>query len=188
MLRLMQTVALGLVVLVALGCGSSNSGLDTVPVSGTVTLDGSPVEGARVVFAPAGGGKAASGVTDASGRYKLTTLDPGDGALPGNYLVMISKTEATGQSPASEAVKPGMSAEEATQAAMEALDKGEQAEPQFEDRLPAKYKDPSKSGLKVDVAKGGQTEFDFQLTSDGAESPENPQATENPGAAAETSE
>jgi len=156
----------GLTVLSVFGCSAEKS-LDTVPVSGRVTLDGAPVDGAKVVFAPAsGGGSAASGVTDASGNYKLTTLDPDDGALPGSYLVMISKTEQTGEDAASAAVKPGMSDEQATKAAMEAHVAGGEAEPEFTDLLPAKYKDPAASGLKAEVTKGGQTEFNFDLTSE----------------------
>jgi len=172
MLQVTKTMLVGLTVLAFLGCGPQQSTLDTVPVSGTVTLDGTPVEGAKVVFAPtSGGGSAASGVTDASGRYKLTTLNPGDGALAGSYAVMISKTEQTGGDAASAAVKPGMSDEEATKAAMEAHVAGGEAEPEFTDLLPAKYKDPAASGLTADVAKGGETEFNFELKS-GSESTE----------------
>jgi hypothetical protein len=148
-----------------LGCAGGGS-LDTVPISGIVTLDGTPVEGASVVFAPtSGGGSAASGVTDRGGRYRLTTRDPNDGALPGSYLVMVSKS-AVGESADSGAVKPGMSSEEATKAAMEAFVAGGQATTEFKDELPVKYKNPSTSGFTADVAKGGQTQFDFALTSD----------------------
>ena len=168
----------GLTVLAVLGCETPTPTLDTVPVSGKVTLDGAPVDGAKVVFAPAsGGGTAASGVTDAGGRYKLTTLNPGDGALAGSYLVMISKTEQVGEDPAAAAVKPGMSDEEATKAAMEAHVAGEKTDPEFRDLLPAKYKDPAASGLKAEVAKGGQTEFNFELESDSAGS-ESTESTE----------
>ena len=167
MRRLIGTTVAGMAALALLGCGNGESALDTVPVSGVVTLDGTPVEGANVVFAPtSGSGTAASGVTDASGRYQLTTQDPNDGALAGSYVVMISKTE-TEPSAAAAAVKPGMSAEEATKAAMEARDKsGEADEPQVSDKLPAKYKDPAASGFKAEVSKGGQTEFNFELTSE----------------------
>ncbi len=168
MLQLTKTMLVGLTMLAVLGCEAKRS-LDTVPVSGTVRLDGAPVDGAKVVFAPAsGGGTAASGVTDASGHYALTTLDPNDGALPGTYHVMISKTERVGEDPASAAVKPGMSEEEATKAAMEAHLASGGEEPEFKDLLPAKYKDPASSGFKVEVVKGGETEFNFDLKSEPA--------------------
>ena len=73
------------------GCTGTES-LDTVPVEGMVTMNDSPVEGATVVFTPAGGeGHAAAGVTDASGRFQLTTEASGDGAVPGSYKVKITK-------------------------------------------------------------------------------------------------
>ena len=166
MLRLMGVLIVGVTVLGILGCGTGPS-LDTVPVSGTVKLDGTPVSGAKVVFAPASaGGMAASGVTDSNGVYKLTTRDPDDGAMAGSYLVMISKTEG-GPDPASEAVKPGMTDEEATKAAMEARDAAGGAEVTVKDVLPVKYKSPADSGLKADVSES-QTQFDFDLVSDGA--------------------
>jgi hypothetical protein len=165
-MRAVATMLCSLGVMMLLGCGGGGGSLDTVPISGVVTLDGTPVEGANVVFAPTSGdGSAASGVTDSSGRYQLTTQDPNDGALPGSYMVMISKS-TVGQDATTEAVKPGMSSEEATKAAMEAFEAGGQAEPEFVDELPAKYKNPSTSGFTADVAKGGQTEFDFALTSE----------------------
>lgn len=171
MLRLTGTMVLGLMVMTLLGCGGPKSTLDTVPVSGLVTLDGAPVDGAMVVFAPtSGSGTAASGKTDATGRYKLTTQEPGDGALPGSYLVMISKSAA--EDATAGAVKPGMTDEEATKAAAEARDKTGGAEPTVKELLPAMYKDPAKSGLKAEVAKGGQTEFNFELKSAGSAAPE----------------
>jgi hypothetical protein len=165
-MRFFASMLCGLAVLMLLGCGGGGGSLDTVPISGTVTLDGTPVEGANVVFAPTSGdGSAASGVTDRSGRYRLTTRDPNDGALAGSYLVMISKTTA-GSGAATDAVKPGMSSEEATKAAMEAFVAGGETEAEFVDELPVKYKNPATSGFTADVAKGGQTEFNFALTSD----------------------
>lgn len=65
----------------------------TVPVNVTVTLDGQPVEGARVLLSPANQRRAAAGVTDATGRAALTTFVKDDGAVPGTYRVGISKQE-----------------------------------------------------------------------------------------------
>ena len=78
--------------LVCVGCGEKPAS-GTVPVTGLVMLDDKPVAGATVSFSPdAKGGRAAVGTTDASGRYTLTTKKPGDGAMPGAYTVMITKT------------------------------------------------------------------------------------------------
>jgi hypothetical protein len=153
---------IGLMVSALAGC-SKQSTLDTVPVTGIVTLDGQPVPGAKVVFAPSGGtGQAASGVTGSDGRYKLTTQEPNDGAMAGKYSVMISKTEGS-LAAVDQAVKPNMTAEEATKAATEARDAAKEAEPTFKDMLPEKYKTAA-GGLTADVIKGGK-DINFELSS-----------------------
>jgi hypothetical protein len=83
-----------LVVLLAValtGCG----GKGTVPVKGVVTLEGAPLPEATVLFMPDGaGGRPASGFTSSDGVFRLTTFQPDDGALPGNYRVLVRKTAA----------------------------------------------------------------------------------------------
>lgn len=71
------------------GCGPKYP--ETFPVSGTVTLDGKPVAGAAVVFTPEEGHQA-TGTTDDSGRFELSTFQLGDGALPGPHRVTVAKT------------------------------------------------------------------------------------------------
>ena len=61
------------------GCGASS---DLAKVSGVVTYKGQPVEGAVVAFHCNTASVPATGTTDASGRFTLTTLTPGDGAVP----------------------------------------------------------------------------------------------------------
>lgn len=61
------------------GCGPSRP--TTVPVSGTVLLDGEPVESAAVIFSSVEGGRPATGITDAQGRFRLRTFDGNDGVL-----------------------------------------------------------------------------------------------------------
>jgi hypothetical protein len=172
MLRAVCATVVGFAVSVAVGCGGP-VGPDTEPVSGVVTLDDQPVEGARVVFAPTtGGGTAASAITDAQGRFKLTTANPGDGAVPGQYAVGISKTEGENVVDVS---TEGMSEQEAMEAAAKAYYSSEaykdtgnpDAKTEVKELLPVKYKNPGESGLKADVAPGGQNEFTFELTSEG---------------------
>ena len=80
------------------GCGGEKKLAGTVPVSGTVKLKGAPLAGATVMFAPTTTGvRAASGMTDANGQFKLTTLQAGDGAFPGDFLVTVTKTETVGK-------------------------------------------------------------------------------------------
>lgn len=81
-------VALAMALLI--GC---NSGPRLVSVSGTVTVDGRPVEGATLVFVPDPSNKqglAGSGVTDAKGNYTGMT-EGRPGLVPGGYRVMIAK-------------------------------------------------------------------------------------------------
>ena len=148
-----------------LGCGPEQvPGI--VRVSGKVTLDGAPVEGAMVTFQPEGVARAASGMTDASGNYKLTTLNPGDGALPGDYKVSISKVEDTDPS-------HHLSGLELT--AMVSQGKGPPPPPGRPNpkakqnkgmvyHVPQKYMDANKSELTATVAKGNANKFVFELT------------------------
>ncbi|MDB5308321.1 MAG: hypothetical protein JWO38_2523 [Gemmataceae bacterium] len=67
------------------GCGSG-----LTPVSGVVKLDGAPVEGATVTFVTEDGKQSATGFTDASGNFTLTT-DAKAGARAGHYKVVVVK-------------------------------------------------------------------------------------------------
>lgn len=109
------------------------------------------MEGATVVFAPEGEGRAASGLTDASGRFELTTLASGDGVMPGKYQVSISKTETE-----------GTMSEEESQAYTE--EHGERPTVTTNELLPEKYKSAATSGLTAEVTESGKNEFTFELT------------------------
>jgi hypothetical protein len=80
---------LGLALLMGAGCGGGGAPAP-VPVKGTVTLDGKPLADATVQFvAQDAGGRDATGTTNAEGAFALSTVKPGDGALPGKYKVVI---------------------------------------------------------------------------------------------------
>src|SRR5947209_3031632 len=87
--RVVLLAALGL----AAGCGGPHT---PVRVEGVVTLDGNPVEGAAISFLSEAGdgkeGRMAYGTTDGEGVFRLTTLKPDDGALPGTYKVLVTKS------------------------------------------------------------------------------------------------
>ena len=75
------------------GCGGSD--IETVPVSGRVTLNGDPVESILVSFQPDEGQAGAdavrpgsTGMTDSSGRYELKTPE-GNGAVVGKHIVRL---------------------------------------------------------------------------------------------------
>jgi hypothetical protein len=91
------------VALLLTGCGPK-----PVKVSGTVTLNGQPVDGASVQFVPAdGSGRQASGGTDKDGKFQLTTYENNDGAMPGEYKVVVKYTPPveTGASANTEVMK-----------------------------------------------------------------------------------
>lgn len=74
------------------GCGDGK--IARYPVSGTVMVKGQPYEGARVFLFPIGGDEAFQrerpfGVTDANGRFELTTFQKGDGAPAGEYTAIF---------------------------------------------------------------------------------------------------
>lgn len=89
------------------GCGSS-AGL--IPVSGVVTLDGAPLKNASISFVPEGVGKQATGTTDDSGKFVLSTIDPRDGALPGRYKVVIAPNSMASEETESESADAAMEA------------------------------------------------------------------------------
>jgi hypothetical protein len=123
-------------VLVA-GCGGGNRA-KTVAVTGNLTLDGKPVNEARIRFSPSGSnttGRTAIGDTDASGNFKLSTFEPGDGIIPGEYDadVIISKV----------VTQPIVTGDIAAKVAAEAPQEGD---------IPAKYLDVKTSGLHYTFA------------------------------------
>ncbi len=96
MMRKFGALALLLSAVAFAGCSGAVGGGDryaTHPVTGKVTYNGAPVPGAVVTFSPNKSGvPGASGITDNQGTYILTTYDAGDGAVEGEYKVMVSKT------------------------------------------------------------------------------------------------
>jgi len=93
------SLLLGLVVFSLAGCSSDGGLSGLYQCEGTVTYKGAPVVGASVTFHPDGGGemRPAGGLTDADGKFKVTTLKSDDGIFPGNYKVTITKYEETGE-------------------------------------------------------------------------------------------
>jgi hypothetical protein len=80
------------------GCG----GTKLVAVDAVVTLDGKPLPLATVLFVPQEGsrGRPAHGMTDIDGSLQLTTPpEENDGALPGEYRVVVTKSEWMSEPP-----------------------------------------------------------------------------------------
>jgi len=139
---------LGLVLLSCLiwtlGCGRSAT--ETLTVTGKVTCNDQPVAKARVVFTPVtstGGGRPATGETDANGTYTLSTFETNDGAVPGAHRVSIVIVSDEPEPP------PG---------AKEARFWKPPVQP-FAD----KYTQPETSGLTATVERGKENSFNFDL-------------------------
>jgi len=132
---------------VALIAGCGGTGLHTIVVTGTVTFDGEPLEGAAITFTPRGEGHPAFGITDANGRYTLQTMlgNPDAGTTPGDYEVAITKFEAT----------PPRTEEE------DALGL---PPPSPRSLIPVRYGSTGTSGLAATVRQGEANVFNFDLT------------------------
>lgn len=118
------------------GCGPS---YDLGQVSGIVTLDGTPLPQATLIFSR-GKGRMAVGMTDEDGRYRLQYTHRQEGAELGTHTVRVtSRVDAVS---------------------------GEGGVPAIAGRpelLPARYHD--KTELTAEVKRGRNT-IDFNLTSD----------------------
>lgn len=98
MKSLCPVVLLVIVAFVLVGCGRGDP---HVPVTGTVKFsDGSVPKGviSSVTFQPASSGPGAKGASSTiapeDGSFSLRTVKPGDGAMPGDYLVTIHIMDA----------------------------------------------------------------------------------------------
>lgn len=160
--HLFSGAVLFLGLLLAGGCRAKD-GPHTVPVTGTVTFKGQPVDAALVSFSPKTTGvRSAVARTDARGRFQLMTIFPADGAMPGSYVVTISKTDAD--------KAPPPAVDSSFEAAMERSKKAPAqsmtspvtvaASKNF---LPAKYADPATSDLAAEVKPQGANQFTFEL-------------------------
>lgn len=143
---------LGILAITLSGCGGG-SGPETVPVTGTVLLDGNPVVDADVTFMAEGASHAASGKTDAQGKFSLKTMDK-EGAVLGTHAVTIVKVEAgdTADMTEEDYVKQ-----------MEASKGGSTVPLESKSKLPAKYGSTETSGLTRTVKKGEKNDFKFEL-------------------------
>jgi len=144
------------------GCTKQPSRPKTYQVHGTVTFNGKPVEGATVTFVSKEGAtgepkpQAATAITDSNGRYAIGTFATGDGAIPGEYLVKVTKYRTTQQQQS-----VGNDPESQMQAYLQYQQgKQQQAGPQNE--LPAKYENEKTSGLFITVQPNDNT-FDIDL-------------------------
>ncbi len=116
-----------------LSIGCNNDPLGLQPVTGSVTVDGKPAAGVRLVFCPVTASEGAMkqrplGITDEQGKYSLTTFVLGDGAPAGEYKISATWLSASKQAVVDERGSVGT------------------------DRFMNKYAIPDQSGLTATVA------------------------------------
>lgn len=137
------------------GCSESVKEPDwpgAVPVTGIVTIDGTALGQANVLYIPDEGtvGQGGSGTTDDTGKYKVSSRDSkGDtieGIIPGKYRVAISRM-----------IKPDGSVW-----TPDATNSTGPASVGAREELPMEYADPRSSIWLIDVISGGPSQ-DFGL-------------------------
>jgi hypothetical protein len=134
-----------------IGCGTSNP-YNAVYVEGIVICDGMPTANVHVTFISTNNdGNSASGMTDDSGKYKLTTggAPYGTGALPALYNVTLSKVEVEGANLNEEEYKKQIG----------------NRQPEVIHLIPEKYSNPETSGIEqVKVERGKKNIFNFNIS------------------------
>lgn len=133
MMRFIGVLAL----LVAAGCGSGS----TSSLSGTCSYGGAPIEEGQIRLFPIDGTPGHGAATRIEqGRY---AFDPTAGLVPGNYLVAVSGTRATGRMLAGEGLpgEPDMV-------------------PEIEQYIPERYNHTSELRLTLEP---GENHHDFTL-------------------------
>ncbi len=143
------------------GCGGGAEGENEVPVypvSGTVTMFGSPLANATVAFAPESTESklpTAVGTTDQQGHFELTTYEFGDGAAEGKYKVVIAKSSAASTSATTtnseghevSTVTHGGGAKAASTAGL----------------VPAQYTNSNDTPFTAEVKSSGDNNFPFEI-------------------------
>ena len=135
----------------ALGCrGPKIKGL--VPIQGTVTYKGEPLEGATVCFVPKElkvGDRLGTGMTDVKGRFVLRTI--GElGVLPGEYVVVVIKNEIL---PLPPRVDPNTGRPLSMRPLMT----------EIKSLIPKRYSDPKTSDVSVTVGKNGLQDWHLEI-------------------------
>lgn len=131
---------------ITLGCNSGPDNPPTFEVSGKVTYEDRPVEGATVVLvSQSADGRGAVGNTDADGNFQVGTFEEGDGAVPGSYKIKVFKYEMIDEPPNDD--EDIMSEEEEQEAYT-----GAEVVRDSPNVLPKRYEDPYKSGFSIEVA------------------------------------
>lgn len=159
------------------GCGSDGgSAVTLAPAGGTVTFRGAPLPDATVTFVPESG-PIATGITDLSGKFTLSTGSR-PGVAVGTCKVAVSAYAgggAGGASPADKMSGPVTSQEQGLARQKEMMEMQRkisegQAPPQevlgsgSKSVIPERYTKAETSQLSFKVESGAKNEFEIKLT------------------------
>jgi hypothetical protein len=151
----LSALSVGLTLVAA--CSDDGFGRQRYSVHGTVTYKGEKLAKGQIAFLPDGqGGQAATGPIE-NGYYSLTTLTPGDGALPGKYKVTVAAKGFELEKVQSAARAKGMPPSAALPQDLIAKDRKE-----AKSKIPTKYNLLTTTGLTADVEARSNTK-DFEL-------------------------
>jgi hypothetical protein len=144
----------------ALGCGGSDN---FGTVSGTVTHQGSPVDGAKVEFhgttQQAGRSDIFATQTDNSGNYLISGVGQNSGIPPGMYKVVITKLEGNlALSRPDEGLDAGQ-----LEAQVSDLGGAAPMQKMIKNHLPTEYSTPATTKLSTVVEAGRNSGVNFDL-------------------------
>ncbi len=151
----------GLLAVVMSACGDGSSGPELAPVTGVVTLDGKPVDGATVVFSPKGEAPMSMAITGMDGKFELKTGSGRPGAAVGDHGVGVILSLTTGGSPpptSDDGLAPLLPSEAAGGQAV-----AKHVPPRTVWMVPEKYSKPESSGLTATVPSGGLADYKLEL-------------------------
>jgi hypothetical protein len=155
--RVSRSSALFVGLTLVAGCSDDGFGRQRYSVRGTVTYKGEKLAKGEIAFVPeAQGGQAALGQIE-NGYYSLSTLTPGDGALPGKYKVTVDARDYDPEKVRSAAQAKGMPPGAALPQPLIA-----KARKEAKSKIPTKYNLPTTTDLTADVEARSNTK-DFEL-------------------------
>ncbi|MDR1477835.1 MAG: hypothetical protein LBJ00_02725 [Planctomycetaceae bacterium] len=144
-----QYIIFMLVFVCLIGCKKNDPRkIGLVPASGTITYNGSPLDGATIVFTPKDTSKQGAGaLSSTNGKFVLTTISDNDGAFPVEYSVYVLKEES-----------PQISDEELMEYARQG-----KTPPQPKNLLPVKYTNPDEPIINISIPATGDKNIIIEL-------------------------
>lgn len=131
-----------LILFLTMGC--SGDGLKTVPVKGTLKIDGQPADNVTISLVPNDSSQETASGPVKSGSFELFTGVQGTkGAVPGKYKVVLTATSGGGMDAAKSAYMGGGAPGQKASTA-----------PKMEAPFPDKYSSPKTSDKEVEITSG----------------------------------